>query len=517
MSENLNTDTGVVAAPTENFLQDPDLAQLLSRQAALLGHSVPAHRYGMMDRTADGVAMADLPRWQRAQELWVASFPSGIHHEKDIATVERGDFPLLWIADDESQVLLLRGKLSHGPFNAELADGTQKEVSADQIKQGRTLILRVGAEAQADEDLPQSASEWFAFTVRHYKSPFVDAIFATTLASIIGLVSALYTMQVYDRVVPTKGYDTLIVLTIGVAIAIALELILKEVRAHIVERACKVIDQELSAVFFAKALNIRMDARPRTVGTFASQIRHFESVRSFMTSSTLFVLADVPFALVFVGVIAMISPAVALVPLVVVPFAILIGLSFRTPIERYTQMHMEESNRKNGVLIEAIDGIESIKASNGEWKLLDRWRHLVATIAQSEIKMRMLSTLSAGITQSLQQVSYVGMVVVGAYSITQGNLTMGGLIACTIISGRALNPLAQIPGLIVQWKHAQIALKGLDAIMAMPSERDPGVRLVVPERCRGQLDLEKVIFAYSRDRPALDVPALQIKIGRAHV
>ena len=513
MSENLNTDTGVVAAPTENFLQDPDLAQLLSRQAALLGHSVPAHRYGMMDRTADGVAMADLPRWQRAQELWVASFPSGIHHEKDIATVERGDFPLLWIADDESQVLLLRGKLSHGPFNAELADGTQREVSADQIKQGRTLILRVGAEAQADEDLPQSASEWFAFTVRHYKSPFVDAIFATTLASIIGLVSALYTMQVYDRVVPTKGYDTLIVLTIGVAIAIALELILKEVRAHIVERACKVIDQELSAVFFAKALNIRMDARPRTVGTFASQIRHFESVRSFMTSSTLFVLADVPFALVFVGVIAMISPAVALVPLVVVPFAILIGLSFRTPIERYTQMHMEESNRKNGVLIEAIDGIESIKASNGEWKLLDRCRHLVATIAQSEIKMRMLSTLSAGITQSLQQVSYVGMVVVGAYSITQGNLTMGGLIACTIISGRALNPLAQIPGLIVQWKHAQIALKGLDAIMAMPSERDPGVRLVVPERCRGQLDLEKVIFAYSRDRAALDVPALQIKPG----
>ena len=92
MSENLNTDTGVVAAPTENFLQDPDLAQLLSRQAALLGHSVPAHRYGMMDRTADGVAMADLPRWQRAQELWVASFPSGIHHEKDIATIERGDF-----------------------------------------------------------------------------------------------------------------------------------------------------------------------------------------------------------------------------------------------------------------------------------------------------------------------------------------------------------------------------------------------------------------------------------------
>ncbi|MEY2620718.1 MAG: Toxin translocation ATP-binding protein [Pseudomonadota bacterium] len=500
-----------VSAP--NYYQDPDLAQLLSRLAALLGHSVPAHRYGMMDQTADGVAMADLPRWRRAQELWVASFPSGIHHEKDLKDIERGDFPVIWVADDESQVLLLRGRLSHGPLNAELPDGTSQEVAAEKIAQGRVLMLRVGAEAQSDEELPQTAAEWFAFTVRHYRSPFIDAIFATTLASIIGLVSALYTMQVYDRVVPTKGYDTLIVLTIGVAIAIALELLLKEVRAHIVERACKVIDQELSAIFFAKALNIRMDARPRTVGTFASQIRHFESVRSFMTSSTLFVLADVPFALVFVGVIAMISPMVALVPLVVVPIAILIGLSFRSPIEKYTHLHMEESNRKNGVLIEAIDGIESIKASNGEWKLLDRWRHLVATIAQSEIKMRMLSTLSAGITQSLQQVSYVGMVVVGAYSITQGNLTMGGLIACTIISGRALNPLAQIPGLIVQWKHAQIALKGLDAIMALPSERDPGVRLVVPERCQGHLELEKIIFAYSKDRAALDVPSLQIRPG----
>lgn len=513
MSEALNPEQIQQPASSNSYLQDPDLAQLLSRLAALLGHSVPAHRYGMLDQTADGVAMADLPRWRRAQELWVASFPAGLHEDKDLGRIERGDFPLLWVADDDTQVLLLRGKLSHGPYNAERADGSSLEVSPEVLTHGRTLLLRVAAEAQTDEELPQTAGEWFAFTVRHYRSAFADAIFATTLVSVIGLVSAMYTMQVYDRVVPTKGYDTLIVLTIGMALAIGLELLLKEVRARIVERACKIIDQELSAIFFAKALNIRMDARPRTVGTFASQIRHFESVRSFMTSSTLFVLADVPFALVFVGVIAMISPAVAMVPLVVVPLAILAGLAFRGPIEKYTAMHMEESNRKNGVLIEAIDGIESIKASNGEWKLLDRWRQLVATIAQSEIKMRMLSTLSASISQSLQQVSYVGMVVVGAYSITQGNLTMGGLIACTIISGRALNPLAQIPGLIVQWKHAQIALKGLDAIMAMPSDRDPNVRLVVPERCQGLMQLDKVVFAYSKDRSALEVAALQIKPG----
>jgi ATP-binding cassette subfamily C protein LapB len=502
-----------VDAGALNYLQDPELSILLSRVAALLGHSVPAHRFGMMDQTADGVAMADLPRWRRAQELWVASFVSGVHREKNMEEVGRGEFPLLWVADNESNVLLLRGKLSHGSYNAELPDGSAIEVTAEYLTQGRALMLRVGAELQYSEDLPRSAGDWFVYTLKNYKSAFLDAISATTLVSIIGLVSAMYTMQVYDRVVPTKGYDTLIVLTVGMAVAILLELLLKEVRAHIVERACKAIDQELSSVFFAKALNIRLDARPRTVGTFASQIRHFESVRAFMTSSTLFGLADVPFALVFVGVIAMISPAVALVPLVVVPLAIAVGLSFRKPIEKYTSMHMEESNRKNGILIEAIDGIESIKASNGEWKLLDRWRQLVATIAQSELKMRLLSTLSGGISQLLQQVSYVGMVVVGAYSITQGNLTMGGLIACTIISGRALNPLAQIPGLIVQWKHAQIALKGLDAIMALPGERNPDVRLVVPERCEGLLEFDKVLFAYSKERAALEVPSIQIKPG----
>ena len=322
------------------------------------------------------------------------------------------------------------------------------------------------------------------------------------------------TVGISPTVLPgAKGYSTLLVLTVGVLISIALELLIKQVRAHMVERACKAIDQELSAVFFGKALDIRMDARPRTVGTFASQIRHFESVRSFLTSSTLFILADAPFALLFVLVIAMISWQVALVPLVMVPLAILVGLSFRKPIEKYTGLHMAESNRKNGLLIEAIDGIESIKAANGEWKQLDRWRHLTATIAQGELHMRALSTLSTNITQVMQQITYVGMVTVGAYAITVGELTMGGLIACTIISGRALSPLAQFPGLIVQWKHAQIALKGLDGIMAMPSDREDNARLVVPESCDGFIKLQQTTFAYGQDKPILEVESLNIRPG----
>lgn len=501
-------------AQPASYQQDPELAALLSRLAALQGHSVPAYRFGMVDKTAEGVDLSSLSRKHRATELWSVHFASAAISEVPALQLNKGQFPLVWVSEDGSQVLMLRGKLSHGGCTTEDHNGRVGEISLLALEKGDILALHATSVQNSEtHDGPKTAGEWFIFALSRYRSSFMDAVFATFIISFIGLLAAMYSMQVYDRVVPSKGYSTLLVLTIGVLISIALELLIKQVRAHMVERACKAIDQELSAVFFGKALDIRMDARPRTVGTFASQIRHFESVRNFLTSSTLFILADAPFALLFVLVIAMISWQVALVPLVMVPLAILVGLSFRKPIEKYTGLHMAESNRKNGLLIEAIDGIESIKAANGEWKQLDRWRQLTATIAQGELHMRALSTLSTNVTQVMQQITYVGMVATGAYMITLGELTMGGLIACTIISGRALSPLAQFPGLIVQWKHAQIALKGLDGIMAMPSDRDPGTRLVVPQSCQGQLRLEKVGFTYSDQNPILEVPAISFAAG----
>ena len=497
-----------------NYLHDPELAVLLTRLAALQGHAVPSYRFGMLEKTADGVEIAALPRPVQARELWAAHFPTGLLAELAPDQVERGQFPLLWLSKDGTRLLLLRGLLSSGACTTEDAHGSVGELDAAALAEGQVLMLKPSAvSTPLQGEAPKTAGDWFVYAVRQYRSVFVDAIVATFVVSLVGLVGAMYSMQVYDRVVPSKGYSTLIVLTVGAVLAVVLELVLKQVRAHMIDRACKAIDQDLSAVFFGKALDIRMDARPRTVGTFASQIRYFESVRNFLTSSTLFILADSPFALIFIGVIALISWPVALVPLFLVPIAFLIGWLLRKPIEELTALHMAESNRKNGLLIEAVDGIESIKASNAEWKLLDRWRQLTALIASGELRMKALSTFSTNITQTVQQVIYIGMVLVGAYEITQGTLTMGGLIACTIISGRALGPLAQIPSLIVQWKQAEIALKSLDGIMALPNDRDDSVRLLVPERCQGEVRLDKVAFAYGPGQPAVQVADLTIKPG----
>lgn len=344
---------------------------------------------------------------------------------------------------------------------------------------------------------------------------FMEAGLGTFVLNLIGMGTAMYSMTVYDRVIPNSGLQTLWVLTIGVVIAIALELVMKQVRASMVDRACKYIDMELSDRFFSEALSIRMDARPRSIGTFASQVRMYESVRTFLTASTLFLLADIPFAFMFVAVIAIIAGPVSLVPLVLVPIAMASGLFFIGPFERMTKKNVDESNLKNGLLIESIDGIETVKALGAERTFRKRWHALTVSMAENDLAMKSQSTLSTNLTQVIQQLSYIGIVAVGVFSISGGSLTMGGLIACTIVSGRALGPFAQIGSLMVQWQHSKAALQGLDAILASPKDGQVagGGQSINPDFCNNEVRFEGVQFAYEPQHPAIEVSGLAFNPG----
>lgn len=360
-----------------------------------------------------------------------------------------------------------------------------------------------------------SSLHYFFAAIKKRKSIFFEAALGTLILNIVGLATSIYSMQVYDRVIPNNGIQTLWVLTMGVALAILFEFAMKEARATIIDKACKVIDLELSDFFFTKAIRVRMDQRPSTVGTFAAQIRLFESVRNFMTSTTLFLIADIPFALLFIVVIAMISPAIAIIPLVLFPLAIGVGYLFRKSIERLTNESVVESTLKNGLLIESIDGIEMIKAHKAEKNFIDRWNHFSESIATSDLKLKQHMTLSSGITQAIQQIAYVGMVAMGVYEIIHGNLTMGGLLAATIISQRALAPAAQTANVITQWEHSKMALKGLDAILALPADgqlEQHGEKNVKPESCKGELLLHQVKFNYE-SKGAINIAGLSIKSG----
>jgi ATP-binding cassette subfamily C protein LapB len=489
-----------------------ELAALLSRLSSLQGVAVPAHRFVYQQEADSGVALEDMQLVDQSVAIWAERFPEGPISKLSLPELVKADYPVIWVSADGEQLKLLRGK-QNGEYIAESSDWTVDSLTEEDLSDGQVVQLLVHQDQSLQAEMAAfSAKDWFVYAARKRRGVFFEAIFATFVLSTFGIMSALYTMQVYDRVVPTKGFSTLWVLTIGVLLAIFFELTMKLVRSHLVDKASKAIDLELSGVFFSKALAIRSDCRPQTVGTFASQIRHFESVRNFMTSSALYILADAPFALLFIVVIYFIAGPVAFVPLMMIPVGLLIGLAMKGPIERYTAESMEESNKKNGLLIEAIDGVESVKAASAEWKLENRWRELTKTVTTTDLKSRLLTAFSTSSTQSIQQLSYVGIISVGAYSIVNGDLTMGGLIACSIISGRALTPLAQMPSMIAQWKHAKIALDVLDGIMALPSEREHQ-RLVVPDNCNGQIKLNQVAFAYEENAPQVAVEKLSFKPG----
>ncbi len=361
---------------------------------------------------------------------------------------------------------------------------------------------------------PPQALRLFSRSIWQHKGVFIEALVGTTVLNLIGLATSLYSMQVYDRVIPNAGLSTLWVLTIGVLVAMVFELVLKQVRANMVDKACKAIDLDLSDRFFGRALAVRMDQRPNTIGTFAAQIRLFESVRQFLTATTLFVLADVPFALVFIAVIALIAGPVALVPLLLVPVSILAGLMFIRPIARLTKAHVRESTLKNGLLIESVDGIETLKSLGAEGVFARRWHALTETMGEGETRLKALSGLSSNLTALIQQVSYVGLIAFGVTQIMDGHLTMGGLIACSIISGRALGPIAQLSSILVQWQHAKSALEGLDGLMALPIDgQSPTGEPLRPQTCQHQLRLDAVKHAYAPQHETLNVGALQIQPG----
>jgi ATP-binding cassette, subfamily C, bacterial LapB len=346
------------------------------------------------------------------------------------------------------------------------------------------------------------------------KAVFIDAVVATALVSVFALTTSLYAMQVYDRVIPNHGYQTLWVLTVGVGLSIFMEFGLKQLRSYMVDKACNSIDQRLSEWFFHRMLSIRMEARPPSVGTLASQVKGFEMVRGVLTSTSLFVLADVPFAIFFLFVIALVGGSLVFVPLVTLPIGLFLGLMFQGAIQRNARKNLAASNLKAGLLVESVDGVETLKANAAEWFVQGRWNKLVTEVSQAEHATRTYTALSQNLTMAFQQLSYIALVAFGAYLVAENKMSMGGLIACSIIGSRAMTPMVQLPGVMVQWAIARAALGGLDQIIALPNEEDDAHNALVPQTLGSELRLERARFVYgATKRVAFEVESLVIKPG----
>lgn len=344
---------------------------------------------------------------------------------------------------------------------------------------------------------------------------FAWAALAALVGNLLALGASLYSMQVYDRVMTTHGVSTLVVLMVGALIGALLELLIKVARSGVLEHSVKAMDLSLSHQIFQRLLAIRMDQFPASVGTLSAQLRSYEQIRAFMSAATMYFAVDAPFALLFVAVIALIAgPEMAAVPLAFLVMSIGVGLLYRSKIAGHATSGNVLANRKLGLLVESVESAESIKAFGSRWRQQSQWDMVERAAAEENVKMRHYSEHSSYLAGFLQQASYVVLVGIGAYlAITDNHLTSGSLIACSILSGRILAPVAALSGLIVQWANARAGLGTLEKVFALEQDNHGVANPLTPERIEGAYTISDLRFSYPGRPETLKLQDLLIRGG----
>ncbi len=349
-----------------------------------------------------------------------------------------------------------------------------------------------------------SARDWFWSAFRKNRTIYVEVVIAAIMINFFGIASSLFVMNVYDRVVPNHAVETLWALSIGILIVYIFDFLLKNLRANFLDFAGRKADVKISADLFEQILGMTMAARPSSAGVLASKMREFETIRDFFTSATLTALIDLPFVLIFIGFIALLGGPLAFVPLAAIPLVVGVGWWLQKPLSKVVKESLNESALKNALLFETFTGLETIKVQAAEGHTQRNWEELNDKASRTAVKMRRISSFAVNWSGFIQQVASVLIVVVGVFLIHAGELSMGGLIACVILSGRALAPLSQVVGLMTRMSQSQESLKHLDELMKKPVERPVGKHFIAMPHVRGQVEFRDVVFNY----PGQQTPAV---------
>lgn len=345
---------------------------------------------------------------------------------------------------------------------------------------------------------------------RHPRA-LVDMAAASITITTLALATSFYSMQVYDRVVPTRAESTLLVLTLGVMLSILLEGLGKWLRSRQILKLTNQVDQNLARSVYGRFLNLRLDQLPVSVGATASRMRSYEGIRSFLLTLLTQAMVDIPLALLTLLVLFFIGGSLALIPAVFLVVGLLAGTMFQRRIESLARQATPAQHFKTGLLVESIEGAETIKSGQGGWRMLSRWLDVTDESRDYEHRMRELTETSQYIVAGLQQLAYICLVAMGALAVGVSDFTMGALIACSILSGRILNPISVIPGLMMQWANTKVSIQDMDRLWQLQTDHPEGAQpLVAP--LRGHFQVQDVEVQYAGTL-ALRAPALQIQAG----
>jgi ATP-binding cassette subfamily C protein LapB len=419
-----------------------------------------------------------------------------------------------WAADGRAQVLL--------PATGQGAVTLTREELAARYA-GVALFVRPqfrfdSRTRSGNETRPARHGHWFWSVIGSQRFVYRDVLAAAALVNLFALAFPIFSMNVYDRVVPNAAVETLWAMTIGIVLVLCADLWLRNLRSRFVDEASARIDVELSATLMERVLGLRLAHRPESVGSFASNLRGFEQVRDFIASSTVTALIDLPFALLFVLVMLWLSPWLAIPVVVVFAVIVILGWVLQHRLHQLSETTWRASAQRNATLIESLTGLETIKAQGAEGAIQAKWERANTFLARINVRMRALSSSAMYGTAWLTQLTSVMVIVIGVYLIGERQLTMGALIAAGMLAGRALAPAGQVVGLLMQYQGARTALESLDRLMNQPVERpslaEGAAPFVQRREFKGEIELRNVRFAYpNREDLALDGISLRVTPG----
>lgn len=378
------------------------------------------------------------------------------------------------------------------------------------------LLVRpfTSRDLRADELVDITAPGWFWPTLWSYRRYFFEAAALSGLVNLLGLAGIIFMMTVYDRILPNQAYVTLWSLAAGVVVAMLFELLSRSLRNRVLDSAGKKIDLVLGDAVFGRVLGTRLEHRAASSGAFANLLKEFESVRSFVTSASLTAIADLPFALLFLLVTAVIAGPLVWVPLAAFVAVTALSLLVQAPLARLASEGLREGAVRHGTVVESLEGIETLKALRAEGGMRRKHESSSAVVAATSMRSQAVSNLVLNLTMFVQQAAAVVLLIWGVYLAAAGEVTAGALIAAVQLNSRSLAPLASLSALAVRFQQARSALQSLNRVMALPLEREPGRAYLSGDHWRGEIEARGVEFGYAEDAPAaVDDLTLRLRPG----
>lgn len=439
---------------------------------------------------------------------------------KNLEQIDPLMLPCLLLLKDKKAALLMAVDHDNDTVTLQLPDsGGQQQLTIPDLQQQYAGYLFLVKQLYRNDKgmapfLHRREEHWLWHTLRQSSTIYRDALIASVLVNLFALISPLFIMNVYDKVLPNLAFDSLWVLAIGAGIAFLFDLLMRQLRSYLIDVAGKKADIIISSRLFAKAIGMPLAKRSPSVGAMAKQMAEFDSIRDFLTSATITALVDLPFALLFFTVIYLVAGDLVVLPLL---GGVLI-LTYTLLMQPKLKRTMDESNKfstiKHGHLIESLSAIETIKANNAEGLVQKSWQQMTAHSASWQLRCKKITSSVSNTANLLVQLSVIGVVVLGVYRVADGAISMGGIIAAVILASRAIAPLAQLANLITRANQSISALQQLDTIMQQQDEFDDRGQLLSLERLKGKIELDRVSFCYpGTQRPSLQQLSLTIQPG----